>query len=360
MVLSLALPANAALASFYTDPDNGNKLLIPAGWKTEEKDDPLVKIKFVPSSGSSPVMQYGSIDLWNTLSASAQKKIPRAEFNNDQFSKSDIADLVGAKTKQVEMVVLGSREYFRAEVTKETTIGQYKFSMTATYWLIAEDGWLYLYQFGGDRNHTLYKRFETMVSRATYGGADFDSILSGNDSEIYNSAVEAYESGDYAKANQLFVSVDPYHDSGKYLRLIRIRNAGSNIGVGSEVYVKECGLTDSDKKDIDVAAKDFYFADTAEVLLCNSDVASYYLVGKWNGGSKCYIHFKMNNYGGTYNIGSKLSTNYKSTFSINDGELHVDVNKTNKLTLHLTLTAPDCMEVLTYEKNCKTYTLKRK
>lgn len=179
------------------------------------------------------------------------------------------------------------------------------------------------------------------------------------DAATYRSAVDAYEDGYYSTAKKLFNEVDPYKDSSKYLRLIRIRNAGGNIGVGSAVYEKSLGLTKSEKKDIDEAAKDFDFADTSEVLLCNSDVACYYLVGKWNGGSKCYIHFKMNKAGGTYNIGSKLSTNYKSTFSIDDGELRVDVIDTDKLTLHLTLISPNKMEVYTYEKGGKTYTLKR-
>lgn len=177
--------------------------------------------------------------------------------------------------------------------------------------------------------------------------------------EQYAEAVRLYEKRDYLPAQLLFESLSDYGDSQKYLRLIRIRFSGTNIGVGSKVYRAECGLTEHQKRDIDKAAADFYFADTAEVLVCNSDVASYYLIGEWNGGSKCYIHFIANNYGCRYNIGSKLSTNYQDTFGIYDGILYVDVVDSWAKTLKLTLLSPDCMEVYTYEKGGKTYTLTR-
>ncbi len=177
--------------------------------------------------------------------------------------------------------------------------------------------------------------------------------------EQYAEAVRLYEKRDYNPARDLFESLSGYEDSEKYLRLIRIRFSGGNIGVGSKVYRAEWGLTDSQKRDIDKAAADFYFADTAEVLVCNSDVASYYLIGDWNGGSKCYIHFITNNYGCRYNIGSKLSTNYQDTFGIYEGILYVDVVESWAETLKLTLLSPDCMEVYTYEKGGKTYVLTR-
>lgn len=360
LMLSLVLPVCAKSSTItYTDKDSKNVLSVPSDWKLEERDDSLVKVKFVPSSGTSALMQYGSTDLWSTLSKSAQKNLPRSEFDNSQFSKADIADLVGAKSSNVKMVTIGGREYFQADVEKTSTSGGMKLTVSVRYWAYVDNGWFYLYQFVGGESHSLYGKFKSMIASASYGGSSDDSDSADSRSETYAKAVKAYNGGNYSDAQKKFSSLDGYKDSSKYLRLIRIRNAGGNIGVGSEVYEKSLGLTDSEKKDIDNAAKDFDFADTAEVLLCNSDVACYYLVGKWNGGSKCYIHFQANKYGGTYNIGSKLSTNYKSTFSIDNGELRVDVLKTNKRTLQLKLLSPNSMEVYTYEKGGKTYTLKR-
>lgn len=179
------------------------------------------------------------------------------------------------------------------------------------------------------------------------------------DEDIYAKAVSAYEQQAFEAAELLFEKIPSYADSGKYLRLIRIRKSGGNIGVGSRVYKSEYALSESQKQDIDEAAADFYFADTAQVLVCNSDVASYYLIGDWNGGDRCYIHFIANDYGCRYNIGSLLSTNYQDTFAIDDGIVYVDVVDTRAMTLKLTLLSPDTMEVYTYEKGGETYLLSR-
>ena len=361
LILSLALPVCAKSGTTtYTDKDSGNALSVPSDWKLEYQNDVLVKVKFVPTSGASALMQYGSTDLWSTLSKSAQNDLPRSEFHNDQLSKSDIADLVGTKSGNVEMVTIGGREYFQADLEKTTISGGYKFTLPVTYWVCVENGWFYIYQFAGGENHELYSKFKSMIASAAYSGSPNDDPSVGSRSETYASAVKAYNSGKYYDAQKLFSSVDGYKDSSKYLRLLRIRSAGSNPGMGGAVYSSSCGLTASQKSDIDAAARDFYFADTADVLLCNSDVACYYLLGKWSGGSKCYIEFYENKQAGcSYYIGSKLSTNYQSTYSINDGELRVDILGSNKLTLTMTLTAPDCMEVCSHEKG-HTYTLNRK
>lgn len=357
LLLALVLPVSAASTS-YSDKTSGNKLTIPSGWKTNTVSNSVFHVKFVPSSGSA-LMQYGSIDLWKSLSASAQKKTPRSDIDNTQFSKADIADIIGCKASQIKLVTIGQREYFRSDFKSSSTSKGMKFSIDTTVWTYVEQGWMYLYYFAGN-NSSLYNKFEDIIASATYGSTSSDDTKVYQDKQkTYNEAIGAYYSGNYSKAKELFNSISSYEDSSKYLRLIRIRSAGGNIGVGSAVYQKDCGLTQRDKDDIDAAALDFSFADTAEVLLCNPDVACYYLVGDWNGGSKCYIHFKMNNYGGTYNIGSKLSTNYQSTFSIFDGELRVDVLGSNKLTLYLWLSSPNTLEVCTYEKGNKNYTLTR-
>lgn len=356
-LIPFAQPVSASGTVTYYDQNGNNVLSIPADWEAEPASGGVFQVTFLPSSDSA-LMQYGSIDLWSSLSSSAQENTPRSQLDNDVFTKSDIADLIGCKTGQIKMVTLGKTEYFRADFQQSSTSQGIRFSVDVTAWTCIQDGWLYLYFFTG--SNSLYSKFEDVVESASYRKASSgDTGASSGNEALYHEAVAAYYSGNYTQARKFFTAISSYQDSSKYLRLIRIRMAGGNIGVGSAVYQKDCGLTQSEKNDIDAAARDFYFADTADVLLCNPDVACYYLVGDWNGGSKCYIHFKMNDYGGTYNIGSKLSTNYQGTFSIFDGEVRVDVLGSNALTLQLTLTGPDTMEVFTYEKGGKCYTLNR-
>lgn len=176
-VFSLAMPAGAAFKAIfkYEDEDSGNVLSLPYEWDIEEVDDVLVKVKFSTSSDSSPVMQYGSEDLWDSLTAENKKKITRAEYNNDQFTKAEIAELVGTETKLVKMVTLNGWEYFRAQVEKTRSVGSLSFTLTSTYWIMIDNGWFYIYLFSGDEDHELYDEFEKVVSSATYGGAEGSS-----------------------------------------------------------------------------------------------------------------------------------------------------------------------------------------
>ena len=359
LALSFAVPVCAKDTVTYTDSDSGNTLSIPSGWSVSTNVKAPLKAKFSVSSGSSAMMNYGSIDIWKSLSDAAKKKLPRANCDNSAFSKAEIADLIGTEAKNLKTKTIGGREYFYGETEKTVKSGNLSLSMTVSTWVYVNNGWLYLYQFGGGSGHSLYKDFTSLISSATYGTSG-SATGGSSDSSVYADAVSAYNRGNYSTARKLFSSIEGYQDSSKYLRLLRIRASGSNPGMGGAVYSSSCGLTASQQSDIDAAARDFYFADTAQVLLCNSDVACYYLLGKWTGGSKCYIEFYENKKAGySYYIGSKLSTNYQSTYSIQDGDLRVDILGSNKLTLSLTLTAPNCMEVYSHEKgHC--YTLNRK
>lgn len=362
---TVPMPASAATTYTYTDKYTGLKLSVPSEWDMEYLEDEWFNVQFSSSANNIATMAYGNRDLWGQLTASEQKKVTRSNYDNDQFSKSEIAKIIGCTTSQVKLVSLGGKEYFQANYEDSYTYGGYQFSLDVTVWVRVYNGWLHTFYYGGKPSGDLFNAFKSMIRGASYSTKSViteeenDPEPTASQSSTYSKAVSAYNSGRYSEAKTLFNSISSYKDSAKYLRLIRIRNAGSNTGMGGKVYKSTKGLTASDKKDIDAAADDFYFADTAEVLLCNSDVACYYLRGDWLGGSKCYIKFYASSAGTSYYIGSKLSTNYSDTYSINDGELRVNITGNNKLTLKLTLLSPDCMEVYTYEKGGKTYTLNR-
>ena len=363
---SVPMAASAATTFTHTDSATGLKLSVPSDWDLEEIEDDWFNLVFTSSTNNVATMAYGNQDRWGDLTTTQQKKVSRINYDNDQFTKAEMAKIIGCTSSQIKMVSLGGKEYFQAQFEDSYTYGGYKFTIDVMVWTRVYNGWLHIFYYSGNLSGDLFNSFKSMIRGATYSTKSVTnndtpaSTEAANDkATTYSKAVSAYNSGRYTEAQKLFNSVSAYKDSAKYLRLIRIRNAGSNTGMGGKVYKSTKGLTASDKKDIDAAAKDFYFADTAEVLLCNSDVACYYLRGDWLGGSKCYIKFYASSAGTSYYIGSKLSTNYSDTYSINDGELRVDINGSNKLTLQLTLTAPDCMEVYTYEKGCKTYTLNR-
>lgn len=379
LVLSMTVTAFAVEDHYvYTDETSGMTLEIPSDWKVSYEDD---YVSFAPISGKSVAMEYYCEDAFEELSESEKKGLDREDINNDLYSKADIADIFEVKSKNVKIVNLGGTEYFQVKVQETSGFLFFKTTKTITYLVYFEDGWMHLYKFGDDTDNDLYGQFEALIATANYHPEeiaeepdveeekeDDESTLQislptivpmRTDADIYEEAEEAYYDRDYATAYELFDSIEDYEDSDKYLRLLRIRMCCFNCGMGADVYCKEMGLTSSVKRDIDAAAKDFYFADTADVLVCNSDVACYYLLGRWEGGSKCYWQINEDAIGGyNYYIGSKLSTNYQSTFSIYEGVVTVDVLGSCATVMTITLTAPDCMEVVSCEKGgC--YTLNR-
>lgn len=386
-LISMVIPGFASESFLYTDNTSGCSIPVPTNWKLEYLDN---GVSFVPRSGESVPMSYHFTDVWNTLSLSEQKNCSRDLYGNDQIAKADIADLLDVRSKDVKQVNLAGNEYF--QVTAVTTKGFFIFKSKSTVISLihVHNGYLHLFQFEDDASNPLYPTFESMIAGTCYcvsANTETETAvieppvpsptLADNskpketipsDADIYQDAQEAYDDGDYSAARKLFESVSSYSDSQKYLRLIRIRGYGSNSGIGC-VYNFNKALTDSQKKEIDQAAEDFYFADTTQVLLCNTDVACYYLgahnslSGNWITASNAptYAYFKLHkdaSGGYYYTRSSNLSNAVSDCVSIIDGDVRISITSSNTLVFHIDLTAPDCMDIYSYE-TCKSFALYR-
>lgn len=368
IALVISLSCNAAADTFsYVDQYEEMTLPIPEDWQISAKDD-CIHFKTKETKVS---ISYRSEDLWDGLSRADKNDMPRQEFNNDIMSKADVADLIGAKAKDVSFTELGNIEYFTATTTVTKGFFIFKTTSSTTSLLHFHNGIMYLFQFAADPQHKDYPLFEELVSNAQYPEvpvpAETESIPETTayvqtDADIYREAQTAYNKGLLTEAEELFSCVPGYEDAQDYLRLIRIRDYGSNTGIGC-VYNFNKGLMDFQKDDIDKAAERFYFADTAEVLLCNTDVACYYLFGNWvtPAGSPAYAYFKLHKdaVGGYYYTRStNLSNAVSDCVSIIDGDVRISIISSNTLVFHIDLTAPDCMEIYSYE-TCKSFTLQR-
>lgn len=371
--LIFSLPCYASADTFrYTDHYGEMTLQIPENWKVSATDE-CVRFE---SDSTKVNITYRSEDLWDELSRSDKSNMPRQTFNNDIMSKSDVANLVGAKSRDVSYTVLGDREYFC--VTTSSTKGFLIFKKTTsiTSLLHFHNGIMYLFQFSADPLHKDYYLFEDLVSNALYTDESENlspssvpettvpetTIYEPTEADIYQEAQSAYNKGKLSEAEKLFSMVADYEDAQDYLRLIRIRDYGSNTGIGC-VYNYNKRLTDFQKEEIDKAAKRFYFADTADVLLCNTDVACYYLYGSWITpvGSPAFARFDLHthpSWGYYYTRSSNLSNAESDCVSIIDGDVRISITSSNTLVFHIELTAPDCMEIYSYE-TCKGFTLQR-
>ena len=346
LIVALALPASAALIGTYIDSRSGNQLTLPSTWSYSSQSTERTHIKFNSNTSDSAYMVYKSFDLYAGLDASARSKCSRSQVNNDLFTKAEIAEVLEIDSRTISMVTLGGNQYFYADTVYKSSSGA---TIDNDYWVMIKDGWFYIYDYAGKTSGQLYNDFKSVIASATYGTKTSGTLTQ---ETKYTEAVRNYNNGNFTTAKSQFTALGSYKNSQDYLRLIRIRGYGENRGIGS-VYDYRKALTDAEKADIDAAAKNFYFADTAEVLMCNSDVAVYYLYGNWstasNASQYAYLNWYKDSCGGYYTRSTNLSNAVSDCVSINDGYVRVSITSSNTLVFHIKLTGPNSMSLYCYE-----------
>ena len=424
----LPISAAAAGNYTYTDPANGNSFTVDTDWVQQDLvSDPMYQVKFTHTQKTGGYIAYGSRDVWSQLSLQEQQATPRGSYDHTMYTPKEIADYLSVRERFVQTITIGGNTYFRAEAVSSSFIffevrtTHFVHIRNGWLYLYSFNGSRYDSGYSDFRklvSSSVFPAAEPIPSAETASTepapsatmpvgtlpsattpaetvpptttpakttplttvpvetippttAPIETVppttapteVTSPEDDIYKRAKAAYKREDYQEAQDLFSQIPTYLDSSDYLRLLRIRNYGGNIGIGA-VYDFDKALTYEQKRDIDAAAENFDFADTARVLLWNVDVATYFLFGEWytndheNKKDELYIRWHTDSGGFYYTRSNKLSTAISNTVSIHDGYLRVDITTTNKLVFHITLTGPDTMELYCYEYD-KTYTLMR-
>lgn len=162
---------------------------------------------------------------------------------------------------------------------------------------------------------------------------------------IYEEGQALYSNQNYDSAKEHFEYISPYLDSEKYITLIDARGYKASI---------------DPKGTAEKLAEIFCFEDAADLLLSNTDIACYFLLGNWRTSNGSY-YFKMektskteHSFYSSYNLPW-----YGGTFCISDG-IYIVSNDSyeEKPQFGFTLLTPNSMEVYCY-KNGSTYTMYR-
>lgn len=185
-----------------------------------------------------------------------------------------------------------------------------------------------------------YKKF---VSIRDY--VDVEDCLDALSDLMYLEGQALYYAESFSEAKELFECISPYADSKKYITLIDSR--------GYSAWIDPEGTV---KKLVDI----FYFEDAAELLVSDTRIACYFLLGNWrtsNGSFYFKIEFSKkegHRFWCSYNLPA-----FGGSFTIKDGIYSVSNDSYNdKPQYRLTLLTPDSMKVYCY-KNGTTYTLYR-
>ena len=154
----------------YTDTDSGVKFVVPENWQQKElsKDREFIDVKFASTKEVGATIMYGSTDAWAKTPESEKIGRTRADLNNSAFTKLDISEMCNTTADKISTVTYNGVEYFKSEASY--TSDAYGVDITAKMILLVyiDNGWLYMFQFGGESTHKLYSDFERLLDSVQY------------------------------------------------------------------------------------------------------------------------------------------------------------------------------------------------
>ncbi len=154
----------------YTDTDSGAAFTVPANWKQESlsTDREFIDVKFASAEDDGCTIIYGSTDMWDQMSASDKAGYTRSDLNNSAFTKSDIAEMYGISADKISTVTYNGIEYFKCETNYTSDTYGIDITVTITQLVYIDNGWMYMFQFGGKSTHKLYSDFEDLLNSVQY------------------------------------------------------------------------------------------------------------------------------------------------------------------------------------------------
>ena len=166
----------------YLDKDTGVKFTVPDNWPEKElsKDREFIDVKFASTEEEGLVIMYGSADLWSQMSASDKVGYTRSDFDNSQFTISDMEEYFAVGTGKVSKATYNGVEYYIT--TQNATQEMYgtEFTVEMTRVVRFKNGWLYEFQFGGTRDNQYFSDFEALLNSVEYPNETPTSTPSSN------------------------------------------------------------------------------------------------------------------------------------------------------------------------------------
>ena len=94
--------------------------------------------------------------------------------------------------------------------------------------------------------------------------------------EAYQAMVDAYRKGDYEESYIYYTAAEGYMDADQYGNLLKARLVGD--------WMPDAEIEALEKQ----IAEDVSFEDAADVLVCNNNIAHFYLLGYWTAKNGMY------------------------------------------------------------------------
>lgn len=173
----------------HTDTDSGVTFTVPTNWKREafSKDREFIDAKFISTKEDGCTMIYGSTDMWSQMTASEKVGYTRSDLNNSAFTKSDIAAMYNTTADKITTVTYNGIQYFKGETNYTSEAYGVDITVKMTQLVYIDNGWMYMFQFGGTSTHKLYADFESLLKSVQYPTAsDVGGVVSTNKTPLNN------------------------------------------------------------------------------------------------------------------------------------------------------------------------------
>ena len=172
----------------YTDTDSGVKFTVPENWKQKPffEDREYIDVKFVSTKEDGCAIIYGSSDMWAEMSSSEKIGYTRSDINNSILTKADIAEMFSTTVDKISSVTYNGVEYFKCESVYTTDKYSVDISGKMTQLVYINNGWMYMFQFGGASTHKLYSDFESLIKSVQYPTTSNGGYVGSTDNTISN------------------------------------------------------------------------------------------------------------------------------------------------------------------------------
>ena len=158
----------------YIDQKTGLKFTVPAGWKEEplSKKRETIDVKFVSEGAAFAEIMYGSIDMWSSIPEADKAGMNRSDVNNTLFSLEDISVMMGSYSggttsvsyNDITTVTYNGSEYFCLKANTSSS----GITIPMTQLMHIDNGYIYLFQYYGDRTGENYNGFESLLKSTVY------------------------------------------------------------------------------------------------------------------------------------------------------------------------------------------------
>lgn len=172
--LSMSQEPAESNAFVYLDDETGSKFTVPENWRQESLSQTreALDVKFTSIYDPEAIIFYGSADIWAAMPSSDREGFSRSDINNSILSLEGFAEITGVDPSQVSSVTYGGKEYRTCVTATVASVYGVDVDIVMTYLMRIENGYMYIFQFSGDRTNAYYNDFESLLNSVVYPGSE--------------------------------------------------------------------------------------------------------------------------------------------------------------------------------------------